>query len=190
MASREKVKDRITISASETYNYHGEVLLVFSLVIMLLFVGIVIAIICGCIHIFDNQTIIESIIATMAILVIPLYGVLGLDAAVWKIQGKEEVSYNEKGLFISRKKLINHNIFVSWNDIRKISTTPKGNYNNFFAFYDWERGTPYDFLNLYTICIWTKKWKRIVLGLNLNEDRTRSLFATINELKEQYTINK
>ena len=181
MASQEKEKDRITLSVSEAYGRHGySVFFIEYFIIVAFFLGA---------SIVEQVPVIITIILIIALLALLF---LQIDGAIWNMQGKEVVQYNENGIFVSRKKLKNSNKYVPWRDIRKISVL--NNDIRIFPLYDFAFTLRfYDdevIGNFCTICIWTNKWKKIVLGMNLTEDQTRTLFAKINELREQYTINK
>ena len=179
MASRKKEKDRITLSVSEAYSSRREysVFYIVFFIIVAFFLGI---------SIVEQVPVIITIILIIALLALLF---LQIDGAIWNIQGKEVVQYNENGIFVSRKKLKNSNKYVPWRDIRKISVLNNG--ISVLPLYDFSYSTDicYDggFGNFCTICIWTNKWKKIVLGMNLTEDQTRTLFAKITELKEHYT---
>lgn len=185
MASREKEKDRITLSVSEAYSRRG-----YSVFFIAMFVTVVGILGMSFIEQFSVVIIIILIIAFWALLF------LQIDGAIWNTQGKELVQYNENGIFVSRKKLKNSNKYVPWRDIRKISVLNNG--IRIFPLYDFAFTNRSDYIvyddevigNFCTICIWTNKWKKIVLGMNLTEDQTRTLYAKITELKEQYTIKK
>lgn len=118
-----------------------------------------------------------SVIAILSIMIFLFF----LDELIWQWKGYEELSYTDKLLCIERfHKIFYRRYEIEWMDISEISYRPPHIFFDIITYFS-IAGQPQE-----TICIKLKDGKKIMLGVNLNQEQRNNLIQQLNSLQQIY----
>ena len=134
--------------------------------------------------IIDEWLDILSIIGLILLLMLPVvYTLYALDMLVWQVKGAETVSYDENGIVIHLKKLIDRETTIPWNSIVEIEKYESPWWTFFRRSYLYnaslrihytsENGNP----------------NTVRFGLQLNEKQQDIIMDRIYELRDKFSTN-
>lgn len=132
--------------------------------------------------IIDEWLDILSIIGLILLLMLPVvYTLYALDMLVWQVKGAETVSYDENGIVIHLKKLIDRETTIPWNSIVEVEKykSPWWTYFRRSYLYDASLRIHYTSGN--------GMLNTIRFGLLLNEKQEDIIIDRIYELRDKFS---